>query len=79
MNELNETATLADKDLDIYNLPEALEERPELMLSHVIRKTADKDSRVVRVGELVYRLYSIKRSGLVVLRWNAPPIWLASP
>lgn len=75
MNKLNEATTLADKDLNIYNLPEALEERPELMLSHVIIKTADEDSRIVRVVKLVYRLYSIKRSGQVILRWNAPSLY----
>jgi len=59
MHELNKATALADKDLDIYNLPESLEEEPELVFSHVIRKTADEDSRVVRVGELVCRLHSI--------------------
>ena len=72
MYELNKATALADKDLNIYNLPEALEEQPELMFSHVIRKIADEDSRVVRVGELVCQLYSIKRSRLVVLIWNTP-------
>jgi len=57
MKKVNEATTLADKDLNIYNLPEALEKRLELMLSYVIRKTADEDSRVVRVVKLVYRLY----------------------
>ena len=55
MNELNEAATLADKNLDIYNLSKALEVRPELIYSYVIRKTADEDSRIIRVDKLVYQ------------------------
>ena len=54
INELNEAVTLTEKNLNIYNLSEALEERPELILSYVTRKTADEDSRVVRVVKLVY-------------------------
>lgn len=59
MHELNKATALADKGLDIYNLSEALEEQPELIFSHVIRKTADKNSRIIQVGKLVYRLHSI--------------------
>ena len=47
MNESDEAVTLTVKDLNICNLSEALEERLELVLSYVTRKTADKDSRVV--------------------------------
>jgi hypothetical protein len=48
-----------------------MEKRLELVLSYIIRKTADRDSRIVWVSELIYQLYSTKRSGLVILRWNA--------
>ena len=56
INELNEAITLAGKDPDIYNLPEAVEEQLELMLSYIIRKTANEDSHIVRVSKLMYRL-----------------------
>jgi len=71
INELDNAVTLTGKDPNIYNLPKAVEERLELILSYIIRKTANEDSYIVRVGDLIYRLYSIKRSGLVILRWNA--------
>ena len=54
MKKVNEAITLTDKDLNIYNFPEALEKRLELMLSYVIRKTANEDSCVIRVVKLVY-------------------------
>lgn len=42
MHELNKATTLAEKDHDIYNLPEALEERLELMFIYVIRRLPTK-------------------------------------
>jgi len=37
------------------------------MFSYVIRKTADENSCIIYVSKLVYRLYLIKRSRLVIL------------
>ena len=71
INELNEATTLTNKDLNIYNLSKALKEPLELILNYVIKKTANENSRTIRVGKVIYRLHLIKRSGLVVLRWNA--------
>ena len=56
INELDKTVTLTGKDPDIYNLPKAVEERLKLIFSYIIRKTADEDSRMVWVGELIYQL-----------------------
>lgn len=56
VNELDETAALARWNLDVGDFAEALEERTQLILSDVARKTADEDSGVVWVGELVHRL-----------------------
>jgi hypothetical protein len=54
VDELDETAALAGRNLDISNLTEALEERSEFVLGHVARKSANEDSGVVGVGELVH-------------------------
>ena len=47
MNELDEAATLAGKDLNMYNLSKTFEEHPDLMLSNITRNAADEDSSVV--------------------------------
>ena len=54
MNELDEAVILASKEPNIYNLPKAMEERLELILNYIIRKTANKDSYIVRVSKLIY-------------------------
>jgi len=41
------------------------------MFSHVIRKTANKDNYIIYINKLVYQLYLIKMSKLVILIWNA--------
>jgi hypothetical protein len=58
LDELDETAALARGDLDIGDFSESLEERAELILSHVARKATNKDGGVVGVGELVHGLGS---------------------
>jgi hypothetical protein len=58
LNELDKTAALSRGDLDVGDLAESLEERAELILSDVARQTANEDSGVVGVGELVHRLGS---------------------
>lgn len=52
--ELDETAALTGRDLDIGDFSEALEEGTEFILGDVSGQTTDKDSGVVRVGELVH-------------------------
>jgi hypothetical protein len=58
LDELDETAALARGDLDVGDFSESLEERAELILSHVAGKTTNEDSGVVGVGELVHGLGS---------------------
>lgn len=55
VDELDETAPLSGRDLDVGDLAKALEERAQLVLGDVAREAADKDSRVVGIGELVHR------------------------
>lgn len=56
LNELNESAALSGRNLDVRDLAKALEERPELILSNVAREATNKDSGIVRVGKLVHGL-----------------------
>ena len=58
LHELDKTTALARRDLDVGNLAEALEERTELVLGDVAAESADEDSGIVRVGELVHGLGS---------------------
>lgn len=58
LDELYETASLSWWNLDVGDLPKALEEAAELVLGDVARKTSDEDSGVVWVGELVHWLRS---------------------
>lgn len=58
LDELDETAALAGRDLDVGNLAKALEERPQLILGDIAREAANKDSGVVGIGELVHGLRS---------------------
>ena len=58
LHELDEPASLAWRDLDVGDLAKALEERTELILGDVARKTTNKNSGVVRVSELVHGLRS---------------------
>lgn len=56
LDELNKATALSGWDLDVGDLPEALEERAELVLSDVARKATDEDGGVVGVSELVHWL-----------------------
>jgi hypothetical protein len=73
LDELDETAALAGRDLDVCDLAEALEERAELILGDVATKTANENGGVVRVGELVHWLGSTvetKRRGTHAVHAN---------
>jgi hypothetical protein len=54
VHELDEAASLAGRNLHVGNLAEPLEERSELILGHIARKTSDENRSVVRVGKLVH-------------------------
>jgi len=56
LNELNKTAALSWRNLDVGDLAKALEERAKFVLGNVARESTNKDSGVVGVGELVHRL-----------------------
>ena len=58
LDELDETAALARRNLDVCYFAEALEERAELVFSDVAGKTTNENSGVVGVGELVHWLRS---------------------
>lgn len=66
LDELDETTALSGWDLDVGDLPEALEERAELVLGDVTREATDKDGGVVGVSELVHWL-----RGTVVAHWGS--------
>jgi len=54
VDELNKAAAFARWDLDVGDLPKALEEGAKFILGDIARETADKDGGVVGVGELVH-------------------------
>jgi hypothetical protein len=58
LHELDESASLAWRDLHVGDLAEALEERAELVLGDVAGQAANEHSGVVGVGELVHGLGS---------------------
>ena len=58
LDELDETAALARRDLDVGDFTEALEKRTELILGNVAGETANKNGGVVGVSELVHGLGS---------------------
>lgn len=58
LDELNETAALARRDLDVSDLTKALEERAKLVFGDVARKTTDENGSVIGIGELVHGLRS---------------------
>jgi hypothetical protein len=66
LHELDETASLAGRNLHIRNLTESLEEGSELVLGDVSREATDKDSGVVGIRELVHRLGST-----IVAHWGS--------
>jgi hypothetical protein len=66
LNELDETAALARRDLDIGDLAKSLEERAKLILGDIAGQSTNKNGRVVGVGELVHRL----RSTVEAHRWS---------
>ena len=63
LDELDEAAALAGRDLDVGDLAEALEEGTELVLGDVAGKAADEHGGVVGVRELVHRLGSTVVAG----------------
>jgi len=56
LDELDEAATLARRNLDVCYLAKSLEERSQLILGDVSREATHEDSSVVRVSELIHRL-----------------------
>lgn len=72
VDELNETAALARRDLDIGDFTKALEEGAELVLSHVAREAADEDGSVVGVSELVHLGSWVEASIAEVLHVASP-------
>ena len=58
LHELDETTSLAWRNLDIGDFAKALEERAELVLGDVPTEAADKDSGVVGVRKLIHGLRS---------------------
>lgn len=73
LDELDETAALAGRDLDVCDFAKALEEGAELVLGDVATKTANEDGGVVGVGELVHWLGSTvetKRRGTHAVHAN---------
>lgn len=70
LHELNETAALSRRNLDVGDLAKALEEGAELVLGDIAGETTDEDRRVVRVSELVHRLRSAVES-----HWGASHRW----
>lgn len=56
LHELDESTSLARRNLDVCYLAKSLEEGAELVLGDIATKAADENGRVVGVGELVHRL-----------------------
>ncbi len=56
LDELNKSAALPGRNLDVSDLSESLEERAKLVLRDIPRKPSNKDCGVVRVRELVHWL-----------------------
>ena len=56
LNKLHKPTAFAGRNLDVGDLAKSLEEGTQLILGDVARQTADKDRRVVGIGELVHRL-----------------------
>jgi predicted transcriptional regulator len=62
VDELNKAAALSRWDLDVGDLPKALEEGAKFVLGDIAREAADKDGGVVRVGELVHLAAGVEPS-----------------
>lgn len=58
LDELDETAALSRRDLDVGNLAESLEEGAQLILGDVAGESTNEHGGVVGVGELVHGLRS---------------------
>ena len=82
LDELDEAAALSGWDLDVGDLPEALEEGAELVLGDVAREATDEDGGVVGVSELVHWLrgtvvadrgsaHGVHARGHVASHWGA--------
>ena len=72
VDELDEAAALARRNLDVGDLPEALEKGTELILGNVPRESADKNSSIVWVGELIH-LGSRVESAILITAWHPSP------
>ena len=71
VDELDEAATFARRNLDIGNLAETLEEGTQLVLGDVARETANENGGVVGVGELVHGLHGVELA-LTIVVGDAP-------
>jgi len=58
LHELNKAATLSRWNLDVGDFSEPLEERAELVLGDVARKSTDENGSIVGIRELVHGLWS---------------------
>lgn len=67
MDELDESATLSRRNLDVGYLPKPLEEGSQFVFGYITRKTAHENSGVVWIGELVHRERVERRSTLSLL------------
>ena len=73
VDELDKAAALARRNLDVGDLPEALEKRTEFILGNVPRESADKNSSIVWVGELVHLGSRVKSAILLITAWHPSP------
>jgi hypothetical protein len=67
VDELDKATALSRGNLDVGDLSESLEERPELILGDVTTEATDEDSRVVRIRELIHGLHGRIRGRLLVV------------
>jgi hypothetical protein len=56
LDELDEATAFSRGDLDVGDFAEALEERAQLILCNVSRKSSNKNSGIVRIGKLIHGL-----------------------
>jgi len=81
VHKLDEAATLPRRNLDISNVTESLEKRPQLVLRHVARQATHKHCSVVGVRELVHlrrRRKWRRRVGCRRIKVAHPPHLLAA-
>lgn len=75
VDELDESAALARRNLDVSDLAKALEERSEFIFGDIARQATNKNSGIVGIGELVHLsgwiIATIREAALNSLR--SPP------